>query len=153
MNMRIAMGIASVICVGVGVFPGLLYDLLPYDVKYHAYTVEHVVTQMQLLMFSALAFTVLMNTGLYPPELRSTHLDTDWWYRKPLAGLLGGVRDWVGGWRELAGRQGLAAWGDLAKELYRQHGPTGTLARTQPSGSMAFWMAVLLLAFMAFSFL
>ena len=152
MNMLIAMGIASVICVGVGVFPGLLYDLLPYDVKYHAYTVEHVVTQMQLLMFSALAFTVLMKTGLYPPELRSTHLDTDWFYRKPLAWLLRGFRDWIVGWRGVAGAQGAIAWGDFAKELYRQHGPTGTLARTQPSGSMAFWMAVLLLAFLVFSF-
>ena len=42
---------------------------------------EHVVTQLQLLIFSALAFTVLMRTGIYPPELRSTNLDFDWVYR------------------------------------------------------------------------
>ena len=40
----------------------------------------------------------------------------------------------------------------MARALYRQHGPTGTLARTRPSGSMAFWMAVLLVGFMLFSF-
>ena len=39
-----------------------------------------------------------------------------------------------------------------ALELYRHHGPTGTLARPRPSGSMALWMAVLLLGFLVFSF-
>jgi glyoxylase-like metal-dependent hydrolase (beta-lactamase superfamily II) len=37
---------------------------------------------MQLLVFSALAFAVLMRTGIYPPELRSVNLDFDWFYRK-----------------------------------------------------------------------
>ena len=151
-NMLIAMGIAAFLCVFIGVFPGFLYDLLPYDVKYHAYTLEHIVTQMQLLMFSALAFTFLMRTGLYPPELRSTHLDSDWFWRKPLAWLARGLRDWLSGWKQVVWGNGLAAGAEIAKELYRQHGPTGTLARTRPSGSMAFWMAVLLFGFMAFSF-
>ena len=152
-NMLIAMGIAAFLCIAIGVFPGVLYDLLPYDVKYHSYTVEHVVTQLQLLMFSALAFTVLMRTGLYPPELRSTNLDTDWIWRRPIAWILGGLRDWTAGWWGLITRDTLATGARLAQALYRQHGPTGTLARTQPSGSMAFWMAVLLIVFLGFAFL
>ncbi|MEM1159652.1 MAG: Na(+)/H(+) antiporter subunit D [Pseudomonadota bacterium] len=152
-NMLIAMGLAAAACIGIGVFPGILYDLLPYDVKYHAYTTEHVVTQLQLLMFSALAFTVLMRTGLYPPELRSTNLDTDWLWRRPIAWLAKGLARWIAGWWTLITGNGVSAGMELAKELYRQHGPTGTLARTQPSGSMALWMAVVLVAFLVFSFI
>jgi multicomponent Na+:H+ antiporter subunit D len=80
--MLLAMGLASVLCIGIGVFPQPLYDLLPYPVDYVPYTTDHVLAQMQLLLFSALAFAVLQRTGLYPPELRSINLDTDWLYRR-----------------------------------------------------------------------
>ena len=39
-------------------------------------------TQLQLLVFSALAFSVLMWHGIYPPELRSVNLDSDVVYRR-----------------------------------------------------------------------
>ena len=83
-NMRIAMALAAVVCIGIGVAPGLFYELLPNDVDYAAYTVPHVVNQLQLLMFAALAFTVLVRSGLYPPEIPSVNLDVDVLYRKPL---------------------------------------------------------------------
>ena len=152
LNMLVAMGIAAAVCVGIGVFPSLLYAILPYDVTYIAYTVEHVVTQMQLLVLSALAFTVLMLTKLYPPELKSTNLDSDWFWRRPIKALGWGTLSGVlAAWAAL-GQQGLSATGRIARGLYRQHGPTGTLARTRPSGSMAIWMAVLLILFLVFSF-
>jgi multicomponent Na+:H+ antiporter subunit D len=152
LNMLVAMGITAAFCIGIGVLPGLLYAILPYDVTYHAYTLEHIVTQIQLLIFAALAFTVLMRTGLYPPELKSTNLDTDWFWRRPLARLAGGTwRGLLAGWAAL-GRRGLLASGRIARELYHHHGPTGALARTRPSGSMALWMAVLLLLFLVSSF-
>ena len=81
-NMLIAMGLTAAACIGIGCAPGLLYALLPYAVDYVPYTASHVLSQTQLLLFSALAFTVLMRTGIYPPELRSTNLDTDWFYRR-----------------------------------------------------------------------
>jgi multicomponent Na+:H+ antiporter subunit D len=152
-NMLIAMGAAAALCIGIGVFPGPLYAILPYEVDYHSYTVEHVVTQLQLLIFSALAFTVLMRTGIYPPELRSTNLDSDWLWRMPgwqaLGGLASGARV---AWKALEGGV-KGGTGRLARTLSEQHGPTGALARTRPSGSMAFWMTVMLLAFLVFSFL
>ncbi|MEM7743549.1 MAG: Na(+)/H(+) antiporter subunit D [Pseudomonadota bacterium] len=152
-NMLLAMGIAAFLCVAIGVYPSALYALLPYDVKYIAYTTEHVVTQLQLLVFSALAFTVLMRTGLYPPELRSTNLDSDWLWRRPVAWVLGTLRWGLSGWWTIIAGQGMAAFAQLARALYRQHGPTGALARTQPSGSIALWMAVLLIAFLGFAFI
>jgi multicomponent Na+:H+ antiporter subunit D len=82
LNMQIAMGIAAFLCVFIGIFPQPLYSILPYPVDYVPYTAAHVVGQLQLLMFGALAFTLLILSGYYPPELRAINLDTDWFYRK-----------------------------------------------------------------------
>ncbi|GLR71984.1 Na(+)/H(+) antiporter subunit D [Agaribacter marinus] len=83
-NMLIAMGIASGLCIAFGSYPWLVYHLLPWDNVYQPYDVTHVLTQLQLLFFSALAFVWLNKQGLYPPELRSVNLDSEWLYRKVL---------------------------------------------------------------------
>jgi multicomponent Na+:H+ antiporter subunit D len=82
LNMLIAMGIAAFLCIFIGSFPGPLYSLLPYPVDYVPYTMPHVVGQTQLLFFSALAFTLLLLSGIYPGEQRCVNLDSDWFYRK-----------------------------------------------------------------------
>ena len=81
-NMLLAMGLASVLCIGIGMFPQPLYDILPYPVEYVPYTTDHVLAQLQILLFSALAFAVMQRYGIYPPELRSINLDSDWVYRR-----------------------------------------------------------------------
>ena len=81
-NMLLAMGIAAAFCLGIGIFPQPLYNLLPFPVDYIPYTGAHVVGQLQLLMFGALAFALLMLSGIYPAEIRAINLDTDWIYRK-----------------------------------------------------------------------
>ena len=83
-NMLIAMGITAFLCIAIGVFPAQLYSLLPNPVDYKPYTSGHVITQLQLLLFSILAFALLIRYKIYPPELKSTNLDFDWFYRKPL---------------------------------------------------------------------
>jgi multicomponent Na+:H+ antiporter subunit D len=152
-NMLLAMGISAALCIGIGVFPDTLYGLLPFKVDFIPYTVEHVVTQLQLLFFSALAFTVLMRTGLYPPELRSVNLDFDWFYRRAgydvaVAAGRGLQRLWDG----FADLIGHAARG-VVRGVYRHHGPGGALARTWPTGEMAFWTTVLLAAYLLLSYL
>jgi multicomponent Na+:H+ antiporter subunit D len=82
LNMLIAMGIAAFLCIFIGVFPGTLYSILPFPVDYKPYTGAHVIDMLQLLFFSALAFTLLIRSGLYPAEMRATNLDADWLYRK-----------------------------------------------------------------------
>ena len=79
--MLIAMGITAALCIGIGCFPTMLYALLPLPVVYEPYTAAHVLAQLQLLVFSALAFSWLMRNGIYPPELRSVNLDFDWIFR------------------------------------------------------------------------
>ena len=81
-NMLIAMGLASALCIYIGCSPQLLYSILPYEINYSPYDVTHVLTQLQILFFSAMAFVWLNLKGLYPPELRSTNLDVDWFYRR-----------------------------------------------------------------------
>ncbi|MBX3469887.1 MAG: Na(+)/H(+) antiporter subunit D [Planctomycetes bacterium] len=94
-NMCLAMGLAAALCIGIGCYPPVLYAILPGPITadYAVYTAAHVITQLQLLLFSALAFCVLMLSGRYPPELTSTNLDVDWLWRRP-----GRVV-----WRELTG--------------------------------------------------
>ncbi len=81
-NMLLAMGIAAFLCIFIGSFPGPLYSLLPYPVDYVPYTAPHVLGQTQLLFFSALAFSLLLLSGIYPGEQRCVNLDSDWFYRK-----------------------------------------------------------------------
>jgi multicomponent Na+:H+ antiporter subunit D len=85
-SMRVAMAMAAAVCLTIGVAPGLLYDLLPYAMDYEAFTTAHVINQLQLLLLAALAFTVLVRTGRYPPEVRSVNLDIDAVYRRALPG-------------------------------------------------------------------
>ncbi len=82
LNMRIAMGIAAFLCIFLGTFPNFLYDLLPYQMDYEPYTYGHVIGQLQLLLFSAMAFTLLLLSGNYPAEMRAINIDADWFYRK-----------------------------------------------------------------------
>ena len=80
MNMLIAMALAAALCIGIGVWPSALFAILPFDVDYTPYTDSHVLSQVQLLVFSGLAFVVLLRSGLYPKQQRSINLDTDWFY-------------------------------------------------------------------------
>ncbi|MCG8615025.1 MAG: Na(+)/H(+) antiporter subunit D [Desulfobacterales bacterium] len=82
-NMMLAMGIAAFACIFIGTYPAPLYNILPFTVDYVPYTGAHVVGQLQLLMFGALAFALLILSGYYPPEIKSINLDVDWFYRLP----------------------------------------------------------------------
>ena len=86
-HMLIAMGLAAFLCIFNGTFYKTLYSILPYAANYEPYTLSHIVTQTELLFYSALAFTLLLLSGIYPAEMRAINLDFDWFYRKPLKAL------------------------------------------------------------------
>ena len=144
LNMLLAMAAAAALCVGIGMFPGYLYQILPFQVNFVPYTTAHVVTQLQLLMFSALAFTVLMVKGIYPPELRSVNLDTDWIYRRLLPRIvnhsISKISSVYGSMAQLAS---LKAERILRTGLHYT-GPQSALARTWEIGSSTLWVMVLL---------
>lgn len=143
-NMLIAMGLAASLCIGIGVFPGVLYNILPFPVDYEPYTVTHVITQLQLLFWSAVAFAWLNWVGLYPPELRSVNLDSDWIVRRLVPRMFGPVtRAFARLWTGILDQVGRRATATL-QTVHRHHGPQGILERTWPTGSMALWVAILL---------
>ncbi len=89
LNMLVAMGIAAFLCVFIGVYPQPLYAILPFPVeaaRYVPYSGQHVVGQLQLLLFGIFAFFLLLRAGYYPSEVRAMNLDVDWFYRKGGAG-------------------------------------------------------------------
>jgi multicomponent Na+:H+ antiporter subunit D len=152
-NMLVAMVSGAVLCVGIGLFPGPLYKILPFpDVHYEPYTAGHVLTYFQLLIFAILAFAVLVRTGIYPPEKRGVNLDFDWTYRKALPTLFGWIAHRGGGvWERLLGLASTEL--DRAyRMIYRLHGPKGVFARTWTTGAIAFWAVIGLFGFMLLYF-
>ena len=84
-NMLVAMGLAAVACIAIGVFPGLLYERLPNPVEFVPYTLRHVTSTLGMLAFTALGFFLLLK---YLDPVPTISLDTDWFYRKGSAGLI-----------------------------------------------------------------
>ena len=149
-NMGAAMVIFAVLCILLGVAPELLYRFLPYPVDYDAYTPGKVLFYLQLLMFSGLAFFLLL------PLMKRTEtisLDSDWLWRVLLFRVGRAVY-------RLAAAAGRAVSSTTALSLSKlralamhylgtpDHGDRpGVLARTWPIGVTALWIAVLLTSY------
>jgi multicomponent Na+:H+ antiporter subunit D len=149
-TMKWAMVLFAFLCIALGVWTEPLYRMLPFPVEYVPYTGAHVLTQLQLLLFSGLAFFMLL------PLLKRTltiTLDTDWIYRGLLPSMV------ATGDRILDSVRSMLAAGtrrNLDRALAgieRQSGPHGSLARTWPIRSMALWVLVLLLGYLVLYYL
>lgn len=147
-NMLIAMGLAATLCIGIGVFPSLFYSVLPFAVAYEPYTTSHVVAQLQLLVFSALAFAVLIRTGIYPPELRSVNLDFDWLYRHAAASVIRRATAFTSaGIHQFGAMAGhLAAW--ILAQGERRATAGQLMAHGGSTASMALWVMVMLVSYL-----
>ena len=78
MYMKLSMITASIICIGIGIFPAILYDILPFATNYVPYTGNHFISQLHLLIFSGLAFFISLK---YLERTLTITLDFDWVYR------------------------------------------------------------------------
>jgi multicomponent Na+:H+ antiporter subunit D len=152
-HMLLAMALAAALCIGIGCFPAPLYAILPRAMSYEPYTASHVLAQLQLLVFSALAFSVLMRTGIYPPEMRSVNLDSDWTYRRFGARLAFGAAAAIAALNAAVARASLGAVQRTQAWLRCLHGMDGVLARTWSSGGMALWVAVMLALYLLVGYL
>ncbi len=85
-NMLVAMGLAAIVCIGIGIFPGLLYRYLPQPVDYAPYTLQHITATLGMLGFTALGFFLLLKHLDPEPKIS---LDTDWFYRKGFSAAIG----------------------------------------------------------------
>jgi multicomponent Na+:H+ antiporter subunit D len=139
-NMAAAMVLFSALCILIGVFPEAFYQLLPYPVDYAAYEPGKVLFYLQLLLFSGLAFFLLL------PLMKRTltiSLDTDWLWRVVFFRAGAFVYD-------VAGRIGAAlgsaakAGASLARVRPRQGLLSELLSGAQPIATTALWIAMLL---------
>lgn len=147
-NMLVAMGLAASLCIFLA-FPWggyqMLYNLLPYEVNYKPYTVDHVVFQLQLLFAAITAFCLLKKSGLYPAEKRSEILDFDWFYRKCGFDLLKSINL---GWNTLDAKMSnitRSAYGSVNKCLYGVFSPIGSFSKAAPSGLASVMTAAMLI--------
>jgi len=152
LNMLLAMGLTAFLCIGIGVYPDPLYAILPFAVDYVPYTAVHVITQLQLLMFSALAFTFLMLTGLYPPELKSTNLDSDFLYRRLAPRILASIGHIIAIADSSIRKTALGLLGGVMRWVERTHGQKGILAKTSSAGAMVTWVVGLLVVYLVLYF-
>ena len=143
-NMLIAMAIGAVLCIGIGCFPQVLYQLLPYDKEYHPYDGTHILTQLQLLFFSAAAFVFLNLKGLYPPELPSVNLDFEWLYRKVIPWAVGGFGAVIAAVDSNFRKLFVAGLNRFLKGVGETFGEKGLMGRTWATSTMAIWAAILL---------
>ncbi|MCB9892366.1 MAG: Na(+)/H(+) antiporter subunit D [Planctomycetes bacterium] len=147
-NMLVAMGIAAALCIGLGVFYQPLYALLPHRVPYSPYTMSHIVTQLQLLVFAIAAFVILQKLHLYPSERRATILGADWFYRRPFPALA----MWSG--RMISAAQKgfvvatLATLRGGGRVLRKLYAPPGPLGEPWPTGPAALVAAILLVVYL-----
>jgi multicomponent Na+:H+ antiporter subunit D len=141
-NMAAAMVLFSALCILIGVFPEVLYRFLPYPVEYEAYEPGKVLFYLQLLLFSGLAFFLLL------PLMKRTltiSLDTDWIWRVFLfrigrAAYATVAR--VAGTFESAVKSGAGAVLTIVQR--KQGGMLQLFSRAQPIATTALWIALLL---------
>ncbi|MGB0833020.1 MAG: Na(+)/H(+) antiporter subunit D [Psychrobium sp.] len=146
-NMLVAMGLAAILCVVIGSFPAYtVYALLPWNEHYQPYDVTHVLTQLQLLFFSAMAFVWLNLKNMYPPELPSTNLDTDWLYRKLAPAFVKPIFSALRNSVELVENAVIAGVKGLINQSYdeKKERPRGYFAKLWPTETMVMWVALLL---------
>jgi multicomponent Na+:H+ antiporter subunit D len=145
LSMTLAMLLFSVLCIGIGVFFGPLYAILPFPVSYVPYTGAHVVEMLQLLLFSGLAFFVML--GMLR-RTRTITLDVDWLYRRLAPALVAAATFAIEALnRALAGARehGIAR---LRGALASVFGADGALGSVRTTSGMVLWVAVLLAAFL-----
>ena len=149
-NMLVAMGLSAFLCILIGCLPGPLYSILPYAVDYQPYTATHVLLQLQLLFFSALAFTFLKLQGIYPPELRSVNLDVDWLYRKLLPATVRKIVRVVEPIRDRIYRGSKILISSTISAVKRYHDPQGMWGRTWETGNSVLLTVLILGALLIF---
>lgn len=157
-NMGLAMVIFAALCILLGVFPELLYDLLPYAVDYQPYTAGKVLFYLQLLLFSGLAFFVLL------PLMKRTmtiSLDSDWLWRRLAFSVLKFVENAASLLNAVIERQRIRLQRFLHRMAVRYLGQPhtadskerGMFARSWRVGTTTLWIAILLSAYVLLYYL
>jgi multicomponent Na+:H+ antiporter subunit D len=145
LNMRLAMLLFSALCIGLGVFYQPLYRMLPYPTEYVPYTGYHVVAQLQLLLFSGLAFFVMLGWLRRTPTIT---LDFDWLYRRLAPALARQAEYGIQVVQARATSVLAAGLRGVAIPFIDLHRPHAFLGRTWSTSRMALGVMMILLAYL-----
>jgi multicomponent Na+:H+ antiporter subunit D len=149
-NMGLAMVLFAGACIFLGVYPDPLYALLPYPEDANFYKPGKVLFYLQLLLFSGLAFFLML------PLMKRTltlSLDVDWFYRRALPAAWRWVANGLVAIRDKA-RRDLASAREAIGNWFAEHwGASGVFARSWPISSTALWIALLLAAYVLLYYL
>ena len=145
LNMRLAMLLFSALCIGLGVFYQPLYRMLPYPTEYVPYTGYHVVAQLQLLLFSGLAFFVMLGWLRRTPTII---LDFDWFYRRLAPALARRAEHKIQVVQARATSVLAAGLRGVAIPFIDLHRPHAFLGRTWSTSRMALGVMMILLAYL-----
>ena len=146
-NMAAAMIIFTALCILIGIFPDYFYQFLPYETDYVAYKAGKVLFYIQLLLFSGLAFFLLL------PLMQRTltiSLDVDWFWRVALVRIGSALIRIIAAAGEALQTQVQASLQRIHKTARRYLGegddtsPPGVFSRAWPIGITALWIAILL---------
>ncbi len=152
LNMLIAMGLVAALSLFVGLPFGMKYffQILPHPISYNPFTIAHLISQFQLILFVAIAFIIFKIYRFHPAESSSIILDADWTYRKLLPVSVNFVRRTGGAlWNGFISLGYALVQGSL-KILKYYTGPDSPLAKTLPTGTIALWAALLLGLYLLF---
>jgi multicomponent Na+:H+ antiporter subunit D len=149
-SMRWAMLLFAFLCIALGIWPEPLYSMLPYPVQYDAYTPAHVLTQLQLLLFSGLAFFLMLGFLKRTPTIS---LDFDWFWRVLFPGLGRRLGSMASSLDKALGGMLAGIVPQLAAGIERGQAPNGLLVRSWPTSSMAIWVMVMLLGYLVLYYL
>ena len=144
-TMRWAMILFAILCIGLGIWAEPLYALLPHKVEYVPYTWAHVVTQLQLLLFSGLAFFVALP---YMKRTLTVTLDTDWVWRTALPAAARLIARSIESASVRAARHAQRLTFGALTVIDRYYGFDSNFARTWSTRGMALWVLVLLLGYL-----
>jgi len=147
-NMLLAMSVAALLCIFIGTQPQYLYALLPWEMEYWPYDVTHVLAQLQLLFFAALAFVWMEIKRYAPPELHSVNLDAEWFYRRLVPAGAQRTLNLLRSAKEATLTTVTSHMQGMQNEFGKSPLAKYHLSESWPTGSMVFWISAILAAFL-----
>lgn len=149
MNMLLAMGLAAVLCILIGIQPQYLYAVLPWKANYWPYDTTHVLAQLQLLFFTALAFVILTTRFRFSPPLQpATYLDVEWFYRKLLPLAARGLAVLLTQARHMLMTTIRHSFSGIRNAFSRTATAKYHLSESWPTGSMVLWISLILATYL-----
>jgi multicomponent Na+:H+ antiporter subunit D len=143
-NMQAAMILMAAACLLLGMFPQPLYALLPYPVDYQPYSAGKVLFYLQLLLFSGLAFFLML------PWMKRTltiTLDVDWLWRRLLPALWTRANRLSDAARNAWQAHVTPRFAAALERLAAAFGASGMMGRSWQIGTTALWVALLLVTY------